>query len=214
MSKRLKAIIIIEIVILIGLLFHVIRTPHMWMMVLLALLFTYLANRSRSKALRIISIVFWATAAMVLFTVGWFWAAIFFPALMCIIFWKNNPRSDNRQAPRKFYESFYDQPISADETVTKANGNDIIDLASVHYRHAGNHLSIKKNTGNTKIIVPEDVAVILDISVGTGVVKIFNEAAKINTKNIRYFSDHLGDYKKKIKITIDVQTGNVEIVQG
>ncbi len=72
----------------------------------------------------------------------------------------------------------------------------------------------KKLTGNTKIIVPDDVAVILDITVGTGIVKVFDESPQINAGNIHYFSDNVNEARKRMKITIRVQTGNVEIVRG
>ena len=92
MNKKLKAIFIIEIFIVLGLIFHVISTPRMWVVLALAILFTILATRSRARVLRIISFIFWAISVMILFTVGWFWLAIIFPTIACIVFWKNNPR--------------------------------------------------------------------------------------------------------------------------
>ena len=90
MNKKLKAIFIIEIFIVLGLIFHVISTPRMWVVLALAILFTILATRSRARVLRIISFIFWAISVMILFTVGWFWLAIIFPTIACIVFWKNN----------------------------------------------------------------------------------------------------------------------------
>ncbi len=48
MNKKLKAIFIIEIFIVLGLIFHVISTPRMWVVLALAILFTILATRSRA----------------------------------------------------------------------------------------------------------------------------------------------------------------------
>lgn len=59
MNKKLKAIFIIEIFIVLGLIFHVISTPRMWVVLALAILFTILATRSRARVLRIISFIFW-----------------------------------------------------------------------------------------------------------------------------------------------------------
>ncbi|KLK96333.1 type VII secretion protein EccE, eccE [Lactococcus lactis subsp. lactis] len=58
MNKKLKAIFIIEIFIVLGLIFHVISTPRMWVVLALAILFTILATRSRAHVLRIISFHF------------------------------------------------------------------------------------------------------------------------------------------------------------
>ncbi len=214
MNRRIKAVIIIEILILLGLFVHVVRTPHMWIMLVLALVFTILANRSRARLFRVISFIFWAISAMILFTAGWFWLAIVFPAIMAIIFWKNNPRESSQQGARNVFREVFPNNDEEVETLTKTNGNDIIDLDDVHFKAVGNHLSIKKNTGNTKIIVPADVAVNLDMTVGTGVIKIFDEAPKINAGNIRYFSENIENAHKRIRITLRVETGNVEIVQG
>ncbi|PCS00874.1 hypothetical protein RT41_GL000664 [Lactococcus fujiensis JCM 16395] len=186
----------------------------MLMMAILAIVFTVLANRSRSNFFRVLSFIFWAISVMVLFTAGWFWLAILFPAVACIVFWKNNPRTDGQRARNVFYEGFGVPTEKKEETVTHANGNDVIDLDDVHYRPMGNAISIKKLTGNTKIIVPDDVAVILDITVGTGIVKVFDESPQINAGNIHYFSDNVNEARKRMKITIRVQTGNVEIVRG
>lgn len=212
MTKRLKAVIIIEIFILLGLFLRVVHTPDMLVMLALAIVFTVLAARSRSRILRLISLVFWAISAMILFTVAWFWMAIIFPAIMCIIFWKNNPRSVQGQGLGQFFQSQTQE--SPAEMVTKNNGNDVIDLDDVHYRQSGNTLTIKKITGNTKIIVPEDVAVVLDFAVNSGIVKIFDETPKVNAGNVRYFSENVDSASKKIRIILRVETGNVEVVRG
>lgn len=209
MNKKLKAIFIIEIFIVLGLIFHVISAPRMWVVLALAILFTILATRSRARVLRIISFIFWAISVMILFTVGWFWLAIVFPAIVCIVFWKNNPRGGEGR-------SFSYEDISQDESesVMNENQNDIIDLDDVTFKPSGNSLSIKKMTGNTKIIVPDDVGVALDLTTNTGLVKIFNEAAQINAGNIHYFSDNLDQAEKRIKINIRVDSGNIEVIRG
>ena len=209
MNKKLNAIFIIEIFIVLGLIFHVISTPRMWVVLALAILFTILATRSRARVLRIISFIFWAISVMILFTVGWFWLAIVFPAIVCIVFWKNNPREGEGR-------SFSYEDISQDESesVMNENQNDIIDLDDVTFKPSGNSLSIKKMTGNTKIIVPDDVGVALDLTTNAGLVKIFNEAAQINAGNIHYFSDNLDQAEKRIKINIRVDSGNIEVIRG
>ncbi|PCS19879.1 hypothetical protein RU92_GL001397 [Lactococcus cremoris subsp. tructae] len=146
---------------------------------------------------------------MILFTVGWFWLAIVFPAIVCIVFWKNNPREGEGR-------SFSYEDISQDESesVMNENQNDIIDLDDVTFKPSGNSLSIKKMTGNTKIIVPDDVGVALDLTTNAGLVKIFTEAAQINAGNIHYFSDNLDQAEKRIKINIRVDSGNIEVIRG
>ncbi|RZI49878.1 hypothetical protein EQJ87_02875 [Lactococcus kimchii] len=150
---------------------------------------------------------------MILFTVSWFWLAIIFPAIMCIIFWKNNPREQERQV-NFAHNLFQNQAAETYSQTSQNNGNDVIDLDDVVFKPTGNSLSIKKMAGNTKIIVPEDVAVALDLTTNTGLIKIFNEATQINASNVHYFSENLDEAPKRIKITIRVDTGNIEVVQG
>lgn len=113
--------------------------------------------------------------------------------------------------PNSSYSQAYTE---SQEDITRANGNDVIDLYDVNFRPEGNSLSIKKSAGNTKIIVPEDVAVALEITVHNGIVKIFDEETEINPVNFRYFSDMTEDTQKRMRIKLQVETGNVEVVKG
>lgn len=212
MNKKLKAIIIIEIFIVLGLIFHVVHTPHMWIVLALAIVFTILANRSRARFFRILSFIFWAISAMILFTAGWFWLAVIFPAIMCIIFWKNNPRMSEKRMKYPYFQT--ESQHAQENFASKTNGNDVIDLYDIAFKPSGNYYSIKKMTGNTKIIVPHDVGIILDAQTQTGLIKIFDEPAKINAGKIRYFSENIDEVDKQIKIDIRVETGNIEVIEG
>ena len=236
MNRRIKAAIVVEIFILLALFVHIARTPRMWIVLALAILFTVLANALHMRFFRLLSLVFWCISALVLFMVSWFWLAIIFPAIMCLVFWKNTPRSSqNHQAGQGFtgfsgfsdfgktepdfhdgYEDITDASDfdMADENVKTSNGNDVIDLEDMRYRPSGNTLTIKKVAGNTKIIVPNDVAVMLDFAVHSGIVKIFDETAKVNPGNLRYFSDGFDSSHKKVRLILRVETGNVEVVRG
>lgn len=214
MNKKLKAIIIIEFFIVLGLIFHVVRTPHLWVVLGLAILFTVLATRSRARVLRMLSLIFWAITTMILFTVGWFWLAIVFPAIMCIIFWKNNPREGQTIFGYDIFNGASAAENDSLEAQGRANGNDVIDLEDYNFKASGNRLSIKKNAGNTKIIVPHDVAIKLDATTQTGLIKIFDETPQINAGNLHYFSEGFDHTSKKITLFIRVETGNIEVVRG
>lgn len=207
MSRRLKAVIIIEILILFGLAAHIFKSPGMIIVVGLAILFSFLAKYLQNKVFKIISAIFWGIAGILMLTLGWFWLALIFPAIACIVFWKNNPRDECQN--QNF--SFFKERREASENIVKANGDDIIDLDNIRF---GDSLTIKKGTGNTKILVPDNVAVMLDISINVGIVKIFDEAPQINAGNIHYFSDNAEHADRRIKLVIRVDNGNVEVVRG
>ena len=123
---------------------------------------------------------------------------------MAIIFWKQGA----------VFQGNPEEAVYETENLNRTNGNDIIDLYDVDFRPEGNNLTIKKAAGNTKIIVPDDVAIALDVTVKNGILKIFEEQTKINPSNFRYFSEHSDFAKKRIRMSIQVETGNVEVVQG
>ena len=98
--------------------------------------------------------------------------------------------------------------------MSRLSGNDVIDLGCTTFQSTGNDLTIKKASGNTKIIVPDDVAVMLDVTALSGVVKIFDDITKVNTEHVRYMTDEFGTSDKRIRITVHVGRGNVEVVKG
>lgn len=207
MTRKLKAVIIIEILILFGLAAHIFKSPVMIIIVGLAILFSFLAKYFQKQVFKIISAIFWGIAGILMLTLGWFWLALIFPAIACIVFWKNNPRDECQN--QNF--SFFRERKESSENIVKANGDDVIDLDDIRF---GDSLTIKKGTGNTKILVPDNVAVMLDISINVGIVKIFDEAAQINAGNIHYFSDNAEQADRRIKLIIRVDNGNVEVVRG
>ena len=205
MNRRIKTFIVIELCIIVALLLHIIKSPYFLVLLALAISFSILSRKI--TFLRPVTAVLWIFFAVMLLTAGWFWLALLFPLLVGISFWK-------RQAytmPNSSYSQAY---AESQEDITRANGNDVIDLYDVNFRPEGNSLSIKKSAGNTKIIVPEDVAVALEITVHNGIVKIFDEETEINPVNFRYFSDMTEDTQKGMRIKLQVETGNVEVVKG
>ncbi|MEY8537285.1 cell wall-active antibiotics response protein LiaF [Lactococcus muris] len=142
-----------------------------------------------------------------LLTAGWFWLALLFPLFVGISLWKKQSETGSSFDYGQNY-------AESSEKLTRSNGNDVIDLYDVNFRPEGNSLSIKKSAGNTKIIVPEDVAIALEITVHNGIVKIFDKETEINPKNFRYFSEMKEESQKRIRINIQVDTGNIEVVKG
>ena len=114
-----------------------------------------------------------------LLTAGWFWLALLFPLLAGISFWK-------RQAYTMPHSSYSQTYAESQEDITRANGNDVIDLYDVNFRPEGHN----------------------------GIVKIFDEETEINPVNFRYFSDVTEDTQKRMRIKLQVETGNVEVVKG
>ncbi len=205
MSRQIKTFIIIELCIIAALLFHIMKSPYFLLLLAFAVSFSILSKKI--IFLRPVSVVLWIFFAVMLLTAGWFWLALLFPLFVGISLWKKQSETGSSFDYGQNY-------AESSEKLTRSNGNDVIDLYDVNFRPEGNSLSIKKSAGNTKIIVPEDVAIALEITVHNGIVKIFDKETEINPKNFRYFSEMKEESQKRIRINIQVDTGNIEVVKG
>lgn len=203
MNKRIKIFIIIELCIIIALIFHVLQSPYFILLLAFAVTFSILSKKI--TFLRPVSVVLYVFLALMLLTAGWFWLALLFPILVGISFWKRQ---------MSIGELYSQKDTENRENITRANGNDVIDLYDVKFRPEGNHLSIKKTAGNTKIIVPDDVTVALEITVHNGIVKVFDDVTEINPNNFRYFFEPEEATQKRMRVTLQVETGNIEVVKG
>ena len=223
--NKFKFFMIIEVIILVLLGVSLLRNPLFLIVVGVGLLLGFLSTRVGSyKAqmiLKQIGIAFGVVALIIFVANGYTWIALLFPVILAIIFWKSsgihytsvkghNPfESDDHNFERR---RIFDN--QADNSVSRLSGNDVIDLATTTFQADGNDLTIRKASGNTKIIVPDDVAVVLDVTALSGVVKIFDEITQVNAEHVRYMTPDFGASEKRIRIMIHVGRGSVEVIKG
>ncbi|MDR1606422.1 MAG: cell wall-active antibiotics response protein LiaF [Streptococcaceae bacterium] len=224
---KFKLFIIIELI-LVGLLgVSLVRNPFFLVMLGLALFLGYLSTRVDSwtaqKTLQHFAIAFGVVALILFLVNGYTWLVLLFPIIVAIIFWKASETTYTsvKGQPDDDYEaeqdSFQHRAIfdtHSDNAVSRLSGNDVIDLAETTFQPIGNELTIKKASGDTKIIVPDDVAVVLDVTTLSGLVKIFGDITKVNAEHVRYMTEDYGTSDKRIRIVIHVGRGNVEVVKG
>ena len=98
-----------------------------------------------------------------------------------------------------------------DINVIRLSGSDVINLSQVIVSEQNNVVMIRKVYGPTKILVPVDVSVSLDVSSIYGYVRFF-DAPEYDLRNeeIR-LSDHIDGRTKSVKIIINVIAGLVEV---
>jgi predicted membrane protein len=208
MNKRLTFFAVIEGIILLFLCVALFRNGFV-LFLGAAILFSWLASRSHSRILGIICTVFWIIAIIHLLRSGYFWLAVAFPIILGLVYIRHHGSSGSTYNNHSGYIREAEHVFS-DET----GDNELIDLAELHYHPDGNNLSIRKSSGNTKIIVPKDVELDLNIQVHFGIVKIFNQRTEINDVNLRYFTPNYDSAEKRVVLNIKVETGNVELVRG
>ena len=223
--NKFKFFMIIEVIILVLLGVSLLKNRMFLIVVGLGLLLTFLSTRVTSRQLQRVlkqfAIALGVVALIIFVANGYTWIALIFPIIIGILFWKSSgirytsvhgqntyDENENNFQRRGIFES------KDDHTVSRLSGNDVIDLATTVFQPAGNELNIKKASGNTTIIVPDDVAVVLDVTAISGVVKIFDEITKVNAEHVRYMTPDFGTSEKRMRITIHVGRGSVEIVKG
>lgn len=99
-----------------------------------------------------------------------------------------------------------------DINFTKLIGNTIFDLGNTLLPKDNNIILIRKGIGKTKIIVPEGIAISLNISMLIGKVRIGNEEIDLKNETFHWYTDNYQENNRKIKLVSNVLIGEVEVV--
>lgn len=99
-----------------------------------------------------------------------------------------------------------------DVNFTKFFGNTVFDLGNTLLPKENNVILIRKGIGKTKILVPEGVAISLNISTLLGKVFIGNEEIDLKNETFHWYSDNYHSNMRKIKVVSNVLVGEVEVV--
>lgn len=99
-----------------------------------------------------------------------------------------------------------------DINYTKVAGTSVIDLGNTIVPKGDNTVLIRKGFGNVKILVPEEVAVSLDISVFLGRVCIGEDELTLNNEVIKYRADRYDHASRRLKVVTNILVGQVEVI--
>jgi len=99
-----------------------------------------------------------------------------------------------------------------DINYTKLAGTTVIDLGNTIVPKRENVIMIRKGFGDVKILVPEEVAVSLNLNVFIGKIKIGENELTANNETIKWRSRRFDDTSRQIKIVSSVLLGKVEVV--
>lgn len=99
-----------------------------------------------------------------------------------------------------------------DINYTKLAGDTFIDLGNTIIPKDQNLILIRKAFGNIKILVPEEVAVSLNLSVLLGRVQIGEDELVLNNEVITFRSDRYDTSSRQLKVVASVLLGDIEVV--
>lgn len=101
-----------------------------------------------------------------------------------------------------------------DINIIRLTGSDTIDLSNVIVTGKDNAVVIRKILGPTKILVPIDVAVKLDVSAIYGSVRYFDfEEYDLRNESLKLWHSEDEEYLKAVKIIVSTLAGDVEVVR-
>lgn len=99
-----------------------------------------------------------------------------------------------------------------DVNYTTLAKNTIFDLGNTILPKEQNMIVIRKAFGNTKIIIPEDIAISLDISLLLGDVIIDGKKISLKNENFKWQSDDYKIKSRKIKLITNHLFGEIEVI--
>ena len=99
-----------------------------------------------------------------------------------------------------------------DHNIQKIMGDSFFDLGNTVLPIKENVLMIRKGFGDTKLFIPKDVALKLDVSVMLGKLIIEDEVFDMRNETVKWQSENYDSSLRKIKIVTSTMIGEVEVV--
>lgn len=99
-----------------------------------------------------------------------------------------------------------------DVNYTKVLGNTVFDLGNTLLPKEVNVILIRKGVGHTKVVIPEGIAVSLDVSMLVGKITIAKEEESLLNENFKWHSKNYQSSDRKIKLVANVLLGEVEVI--
>lgn len=99
-----------------------------------------------------------------------------------------------------------------DINFTKVAGHTIFDLGNTILPKEQNIILVRQGLGNVKVLVPEGVAISLDISMLLGKVFINQEEMALTNERVKWYSANYQTNNRKIKLVANVLIGEVEVI--
>ncbi len=99
-----------------------------------------------------------------------------------------------------------------DINFTKFIGNTVFDLGNTILPKENNIILIRKGVGKTKLLIPEGVAVSINVSMLAGKVYFGNEKIDLKNETIQWYSANYSTSTRRLKLISNVLIGEVEVV--
>ncbi|OFI46198.1 cell wall-active antibiotics response protein LiaF [Floricoccus penangensis] len=227
---KIRLFIITELILLVSALVNLLKEPGFVICLALAIVVGMLLSKCRWFVLKMIMAIL--SLIMAVFILGNFyiWAAIVLAVVAVVIFVKVPQKDQNFDIIDTYYDEsegvvFDKQKLnfsaaSAEEyyrfddiNIIKSISDDVIDLEHTNFRKLDNVVMIRKFAGNTKIIVPNNMAVSVDYSSMKGQANFFGEKTVSNRERVKYYSHDFSEEIPHLRIYVDVVYGDLTVIK-
>lgn len=99
-----------------------------------------------------------------------------------------------------------------DVNFTKVIGHTVFDLGNTILPKEQNIMLIRVGIGDTKIIIPEEVAISLDVSILSGNLTVGQEEISMSNETFKWQSERYHKSARKVKLVANVLMGKVEVI--
>lgn len=95
---------------------------------------------------------------------------------------------------------------------TKLLGNTVFDLGNTLLPKEVNIILIRKGVGHTKVIIPEGIAISLDVSILIGKITIQKEEHTMLNETFKWYSENYQASDRKVKLVANILLGELEVI--
>ncbi len=99
-----------------------------------------------------------------------------------------------------------------DINFSKIFGNTVFDLGNTILPKENNVIMIRKGVGKTKLLIPEGVAVSINVSMLVGKITLANDQINVKNETIQWISPNYSTSSRRLKLVSNVLIGEVEVI--
>lgn len=127
------------------------------------------------------------------------------------------PQSEQRTIlnQESIFDSYREKKVDFewdDVNIVLFGGNHILDFGNTILPQGETTIVIRKMFGRTRLIIPNDIGVKLNISTISGGVVFESQRYSLTADNFRWMSPDYGDSNRKVNVIVSVTFGDVEVI--
>ena len=227
---KIRLFTLLEAILLVLALIDLVRQPGFLGVVLILAICLMIYSKKRWFFFKILIVILSIITLFFILGNPYIWAFLLVFVIAFVLFIKIPQKPKNFEVVETFYtreasqlmekeklsltSDQIDKPYYFDDiNINRVVCDDIIDLETTSFIKEENTVLIRKFIGNTKIIVPQDMGLLVDFTSLRGEVELCGDVSFMNKERLRFKSDDYESQEKKLKLIVNVVYGNLTVVR-